>query len=349
MEVDILKKILERRLEDEAKGVDSEINITEKMKQLIEKNRSDLFHSTIPFNFHLLSWWENGTHKTLFIREAKVVGRNRIFIPTNAKIRGRASFIVCQYAKMIEDKVSGCVEIEALPVTRMVGWQFKGKALPHNRGVILLVDEVYCAISGKKLQETSERYKEKLIKSIVKFFYEISGPVALRIANQALKERGVVVGGDFSIKGEVENVDYKELVDILVDSYAQIFGERLSRNIPKLLESISESLRSAPVQKWMARPIKSRGVHEREEEELIIDIVKFFYEISGPVALRIANEVLEKSGMFMQRDFTIKYRTESPVNYEEIISRLIKRYAKIFGERLAGRARRRDDMKGTYR
>ncbi len=234
MEVDILKKILERRLEDEERGVDAEINITESMKRMIERNRSDLFHPNIPFNFHLLSWWEDGAHRILFIREAKVVGSNRIFIPTDEKIRGRASFMVCQYANIIEDEVSGCVEIEALPVTRMAGWQFKGKVLPHNRGVILLVDEVYCAISGKKLQETPERYKEKLIKSIV----------------------------------------------------------------------------------------------------------KFFHEISGPVALRIANEVLEKSGMFVHKDFTIKYLTDSAVNYEEVISRLIKRYAKIFGERLVGRLRK---------
>jgi hypothetical protein len=255
VEVDLVKKIIIRRIEDETRGIKRVIRITPEMKSVIEETKNLDFHPKIPFTYHILSWYDKagGEIKMILVSEAKVIDKDKIFVPLDKKIKGRVSFMACRYQRIAYDKAEKCMKITSIPVEEMKGWQFKGNAKAVKNGIVLNVDEIYCAISGKKLQETMERYNEKLVEGIVKFFYNISGKLAFKIAKDALKKKAVYLTQEFILKGVVKKINYKEIIEALLEEYSKVFGKKFAENIPTLLNTISEALRIKPSVPWKVR------------------------------------------------------------------------------------------------
>lgn len=249
MEVDIVKKIILKRLEDEEKGIKFVIDVSEGMKNLEEFLTLE---KEAPLLIGILAVCTNDGKKEEFItHKVSVVGKNKILIPIKEKIEGEASLLICKYQGFEVDEKE--VKIFSIPVNEMVGYQFKGFIRPEKDGLILEVSEVYCAISGKKLQETKERYNEKLIKGIVKFFYFVSGKVALTIANEALNKYKLSISEDLKISGAIGKIDKEEIISSLLSEYSKVFGKKLSENLPQLLGSITESLRTRPSTTWKTK------------------------------------------------------------------------------------------------
>ncbi|MEM5831696.1 MAG: hypothetical protein QXT38_00035 [Candidatus Aenigmatarchaeota archaeon] len=252
-EISIYSDVIKKRIEDEIKGVESDINISQEMKDALEKNFDETFSKEKPFYYHYLCIGKKP--KVIPIKKLTVIEKNKILIELERpiKFRGRASLMCCLYSR-IEKKEHFLIS-KAIGVKEMKGWQFKGNLYQYEKGYkkyILEVDEIYCAISGKKLQESKKRSRIKLINGIIKFFYRLSGEVSMRIAKNVLKKYGIKMK-DEKIIGELEDLEFDNLISDLIQEYSKIYGKRFASYIPELLGYLSETFRVSPKKEW--RPI----------------------------------------------------------------------------------------------
>ncbi len=194
------------------------------------------------------------------MKKVRVTDKNKILVECDAKIKGRAALLSCVYSKFEEENER--LVARSLSIEEMKGWQFKGFAKSKRIGkesyILLEIDEIYCAISGKKLQETRERLRIKLLQGIVKSFFNISGNVAIAIANRALRKfRIKIKSGDenFRLEGsnklkKMKTKEFNKILCTLLKEYSVIYGERLAKSMPILLEKFSENLRAKPKKEW---------------------------------------------------------------------------------------------------
>lgn len=255
-EANIVKELMEKRMKDELSGIKREINITEEMKDLLENNFNKNFSSNFPFRLHYLAFVENGKPYVIPVKKVNVKDKNKLLIESDKEIKGRATLLACAYSKFEEKGKS--LFVSSINIDKMKGWQFKGYIKPVEEGKLLLeVDEIYCAISGKKLQETKERLRVKLVKGIVEAFFVISGNVAITLANEVFKNYKIKIEKNLEIKGEekikkMEPNKFDELMDGLITKYSMVYGKALAKTMPVLLEKFSESLRIKPSKEWGA-------------------------------------------------------------------------------------------------
>ena len=250
--INIVERVLKKRLEDEKRGIATRINIGREMKEVLENNFSSAFSPYFPYRLHCLAFKDRNGLNAIPIKRVKVIDKDKILIECEREIKGRVSLLALVHSNFKEEE--GCLFTSYCEIEKMKGWQFKGIIKPYGKNFVLEVDEIYCAISGKKLQEKLERYRIKLVEAIVNFFYEVSGRIALSLADSVLKDFGVEMQNGKVRNSEVlkkmKSREFDKLISMLIKTYSQVYGSRLAKSLPWLLGKLSESLRIKPKKVW---------------------------------------------------------------------------------------------------
>jgi len=251
MEIRIVEEIIKKRLEDETRGIEREVYINDEMKEVLEKNFDEKFSKNIPIYYHILAYFEDNNLNIIPIKKVSVIEKDKIKIFGIEKKAERASLMSVRFFGLDFGKT---IKFFSIPISKMRGWQFYGKLVPlkNQNASILEVDEICCAVSGKKLQEKIGRYRRKLIRGILNFFFKISGKVSINVILSTLRKYGVWIDPNLKIYGSFETMkeeEFNALLTELLSSYEKIYG-RMALTVTLLLESLSESLRTKPLSTW---------------------------------------------------------------------------------------------------
>ncbi|HKZ45551.1 MAG TPA: pyridoxamine 5'-phosphate oxidase family protein [archaeon] len=282
-ELNLLLNIIKRRVEDEKKKIPKEIKITEEMKEAIETNYNSFFSPFMPYRFCYMGTVANSIPDVTPVSFAKVIEDDKILIADigflrameNLKINPRASLVSVFYN--IFEFQGGTLILKTMNTDKMKGWQLKGTIKVYKEGeyfeeanqlirnlgnlnsaLVLEVDEIYCAVTGKKLQEKIERFLYKLLTYIIKFFYDISGQVAISLANNVLKRYSLYMNRNMEIEGAISEKKFEEALHSLLKGYSKVYGEPLTKDLPQRLEETMETLRTTWIELLNVRKISKK-------------------------------------------------------------------------------------------